>query len=427
MRGGGSAADFLWAVGIEDTFIPQVASRTGRVLDEYDLTQHYRFWREDLDLAASLGIRAMRYGIPWYKVNPAPGVFDWSWTDQVLEHMILKLGIMPIVDLVHYGCPLWLTHEFSHANYPERVAEYTYAFVERYRQLTRYYTPLNEPLITMRHCGYTSYWPPYKRGWWGYVQILMAIAHGMSQTTAVIRELQPDAIIVQAEASSSNISDDPSCDAELQFVRQRQLLPNDLVLGRVNATHPLYGWLISNGADASLLEWLCAHPQEIDIVGANFYAGMSCFKLIWQNGVVVRKRYFGGPQDLKHVLQTYHDHYERPIMITETSTTGTVARRQRWLHDSLDVVRSARDAGIPVVGYTWWPMFSLVTWQYRGGQKLVGDYLAHMGLWDLQADASGTLLRVATPLVESYARCIRDTAGTIGEVGGTQTVSAAPL
>ncbi len=35
--------DFMWAVGIEDTFIPQEASRSGRVLDEYELTQHYRF------------------------------------------------------------------------------------------------------------------------------------------------------------------------------------------------------------------------------------------------------------------------------------------------------------------------------------------------------------------------------------------------
>ena len=160
-------ADFLWAVGIEDTFIPQVATSTGRTLDEYELTQHYRFWREDLDLAASLGVRHMRYGIPWYKVNPAPGVFDWSWTDEVLEYMVRDLGIQPIVDLMHYGCPLWLEREFVNPEYPERVAEYTRAFVERYKDLTVYYTPLNEPWMNTWQCGYIAAWPPYLRGWRG--------------------------------------------------------------------------------------------------------------------------------------------------------------------------------------------------------------------------------------------------------------------
>src|SRR3954451_12750786 len=79
---GTRAADFVWAVGIENTFVPHTRSGHRR-LDEYELMDHYRQWRQDLDLAADLGISAIRYGIPWYKVNPEPGRFDWSWTDAV--------------------------------------------------------------------------------------------------------------------------------------------------------------------------------------------------------------------------------------------------------------------------------------------------------------------------------------------------------
>ncbi|HSH82292.1 MAG TPA: family 1 glycosylhydrolase [Herpetosiphonaceae bacterium] len=398
--------DFMWAVGIEDTFIPQEASRTGRVLDEYELTQHYRFWREDLALAASLGVRTIRYGIPWYRVNPAPGVFDWSWTDQVLPYMIQDLGIEPIVDLVHYGCPLWLDRAFINPAYPERVAEYARAFVERYRGLTRFYTPLNEPLITCRHCGYTAYWPPHLRGWPGYVRILTALAHGMSLTVAAIRELQPDAIIVQAEASSSNIADDPSLEDDLQFVRRRQFLPNDLLMGRVDEGHPLVPWLLRNGASPAVLDWLRAHPQPLDIVGINFYPGLSCFRLERQDGAAVRKRYHGGAVELERVLQAYHEHYRKPIMLTEISTTGNVRRRERWLDESLAVVRDMRGNGVPIVGYTWWPMFSLVTWRYRGGRKAADAYLAHMGLWDL-CDEAGALQREPTSLVDTFRRCVQ--------------------
>lgn len=57
-------AGFAWATGIEDTFIPQTERLGERVLDEYALTHHYLYWQADLDRAASLGIKAMRYGIP---------------------------------------------------------------------------------------------------------------------------------------------------------------------------------------------------------------------------------------------------------------------------------------------------------------------------------------------------------------------------
>lgn len=416
MQIGTAAEQFLWTVGIEDTFVPQLATRTGRVLDEYELTQHYRFWRTDLALAAALGVRFMRYGFPWHILNPAPGVFDWSWPDEVLPYMIQELGIEPIVDFVHYGCPLWLDREFANPEYPERVAEYVQAFVERYRSLTRFYTPLNEPLITIRFCGYTGHWPPYLRGWRGYVRILMAVTEGISRSIGAIRAAQPDAIIVQAEASSSNVSDDASLQDDLQFLRRRQFLPNDLVLGRVGDAHPLLNWLLQHGAQTQTLELLRRRPQEIDIVGANFYPGMSCFKLERRNGSVLRRRYYGGTTELKRVLEAYHLHYQRPIMITEISTTGSVRRRSGWMRDSLAVVRDVRQAGFPVVGYTWWPLFSLVTWQFRRGRKPVDSYLAHMGLWDLRLSTEGVLHRATTPLVKQYADAIANAHDTVGEV-----------
>jgi beta-glucosidase len=55
--------ELKFAVGIEDTFIPQTYHGR-RSLDEYELTGHYEAWREDLDLAASTGAQMIRYGVP---------------------------------------------------------------------------------------------------------------------------------------------------------------------------------------------------------------------------------------------------------------------------------------------------------------------------------------------------------------------------
>ena len=131
-----------FAVGIEDTFVPQ--TRPGhRSLDEYELTGHYVHWREDIDLAASSGATAIRYGVPWYRVEPAPGVFAWEWLDRVVDHLVAS-GLVPIVDLMHYGTPLWLENQALNASYPQRVADYAAAVATRYADRLSVYTPLNE-------------------------------------------------------------------------------------------------------------------------------------------------------------------------------------------------------------------------------------------------------------------------------------------
>jgi hypothetical protein len=61
--------DFIWATGIEDTFVPQ--TKVGhRALDEYELMGPYEHWREDLALACEVGVRAIRWDVPWYRVEP---------------------------------------------------------------------------------------------------------------------------------------------------------------------------------------------------------------------------------------------------------------------------------------------------------------------------------------------------------------------
>lgn len=197
---GSLAKDFLWAAGIENTFVPQV--RNGqRPLDEYELMGHYKHWREDLVLARDLGLSAMRWGVPWYKVEPQPGVFDWNWTDEVIPYMVEDLGVTPIIDLVHYGCPFWMAKEFANKNYPDLVARYAAAFAERYKSLIKWYTPLNEPIINSLMCGLRGLWPPFLKGEKGYIRVMLQLARGIIKTVNVLKEIDPSSIMVHVEAT----------------------------------------------------------------------------------------------------------------------------------------------------------------------------------------------------------------------------------
>ena len=106
------------------------------------------------------------------------------------------------------------------------------------------------------------------------------------------------------------------------------------------------------------------------------------------------------------------------MIVSETASFESVGRRMAWLGGSIDAVRSAREEGLPVVGYTWWPMFALITWAYRQGRRPAHDHILQMGLWDLEPAPDGSLARVPTPLVDSYRALVArgaDPAGILAQ------------
>lgn len=396
-----------FAVGIEDTFVPQ--TRMGeRSLDEYELTQHYHYWSEDLGLAKQSGASMVRWGIPWYRVNPARGVWDWSWLDRVVDRFV-ELGLEPIVDLMHYGTPTWLDNEFINAGYPDAVAEYAGRVAERYRGRLNIFTPLNEPLLNIMYCGEFAYWPPYLRGDDGFVKLLRAIGRGIVQTQRAVTEASGgQASFVHVEASFRFVGDTGGEHAEqVAHLRERAYLVEDLVTGRVSGDHPLAGYLLRSGYPEDDLDWHRRHTAVPDVMGINYYPALSTEE--FQDGV----RRGGGPRDprprrndwttgLAEVLTAYAHRYGRPVFLTETCFTGTVEERLRWLDASVGCVRDLRAGGLDVVGYTWWAVFDMMEWTYRDGIRPAADYLLPMGLWDLRQDGAGVWRRVRNPVADRY-------------------------
>lgn len=383
-------------VGIEDTFIPQEGAGM-RKLDEYELTQHYTYWREDFRRAAECGARFVRWGLPWYMVEPRRGTYDFSWVDEVAEYT-RSLGLEIVVDLLHYGTPLWMDNSFLNASYAECFAEYAGEVARRYRGTFRYYTPANEPMVNVLRCGRQGLWPPYLRGEDGVVKVLGAVCRGMVAAADAIRREVPDARIVHVDAGfrwvGSHFPGMP--EAELDAWR---FLAVDLFLGRVDGAHPMADYLRGNGMAESDLEWFRSHAQHIDVMGVNYYPATStvCFG---ENGeeVFVDE----GADGLVDLLQTYWDRYGIPLAVTETSRNESDAIKRAWLADSLSGIEGLRERGVPVVGYTWFPLLSLVDWDYRESTADVDEFWNRLGMYDLQRDSSRRLVRVASGAVELF-------------------------
>ncbi|MDD5370562.1 MAG: family 1 glycosylhydrolase [Anaerolineaceae bacterium] len=401
-------SQFCWATGIEDSFIPQ--ARPGlRAMDEYELTQHYSQWQTDIDRAAEAGVQAMRWGVPWYRVQPGPETWDWRWTDAVLEYMVVQKGITPILDLMHYGTPLWLDNSFINASYTERVAEYAIAVLERYTSLVRLYTPMNEPVINAQYCGQRGEWPPYLSGDDGFVKVLAACARGIVHTVRALQIARPELVSVQVEALWHNWfqGNDPGLQARVEQNNARQFLSFDLCTGRVDENYPLYSYLREHGFTDADFTWFRENRVRFDVFGANYYP--------WSHGALVQRKGGHGLYRLRaptpgatlaERLVEAHQRYQMPVMVTETSARASVRGRGRWMDETIRVARELRAAGLPLVGYTWFPLFSMFNWDYRRGRMPLNHYTIHLGLYDCDFDAEGVFRREETPLVERFRRHI---------------------
>lgn len=404
-----------FALGIENTFIPQ--ARLGeRSLDEYELTQHYHHWYDDLGLVAESGATMLRWGIPWYRVEPEPGVFDFSWTDRVVDRAE-ELGIELIVDLMHYGTPLWLDNQFLNHEYPQRVAAYGAAVAQRYRGRISAYTPMNEPLLNVMYCGQFGYWPPYLTGDDGFARLARSLAQGIVLTQQAIAAVLPEAVFVHVEASFRFAGDVADYDDEVTHLRHRAFLMEDLVTGKVDRDHPLAPYLLDNGWTEADLGWFLEHTAWPDVMGVNYYPGGQTELFV--SGAPVsggpldpRSRRDDGVVGLREVMVAWAQRYDRPVMLTETCQQGTDAERAGWLHDSVALLRELRRDGLNVVGYTWWAVIDMVEWTYRHSANPPLAHRLSMGLWSLEEDAAGVLQRHPTPLVSTFRAEARMKRGT---------------
>jgi beta-glucosidase/6-phospho-beta-glucosidase/beta-galactosidase len=385
-------AQFVWGAGIECSFIPHLN------IDQFDWTQHNRFWKDDLRRAKEeLGISHLRYALPWHKLEPTKGEFDWSIADERLAEFE-RVGIDPLLDVMHFGTPLWLRQAVGDPEFPEALERFTTAIVSRYASLVRTWCPFNEPLVSALFSGDFGFWPPHARKWRGYMPVLSRIVQGVSRSIRAIRATKPDAVVLLCDAVESYKTRTPSLEAEVKRRNLRRFLVMDLLTGRVDQHHPLHSWVTSYGLSELDLQWFRSNPQAPDVFGMDYYPHSDW--QIDQTSAGVRQRRADSPTGLYNVANQYWNRYGIPLMLTETSIEGQPINREIWLETNVEHIRRLREEGVPMLGLIWWPMIDQVDWDGALTHR-VGK-IHEVGLFNLKRTPDGTMTRVASPLVALF-------------------------
>jgi beta-glucosidase len=322
---------------------------------------------------------------------------------------------------MHYGCPFWLRREFASADYPQAVAAYAAAFARRYSQYISWYTPLNEPIVTALFCGQRGLWPPYLRSEAGYINVLLQVIEGIIQTVQALLSVNPNAVLVHVEATGLSRTAREDLHAVAQEEQSRTFLAYDLLTGRVTPKHELFSWLVRNDASPDRLARIASQPVPFSLMGLNFYPQWSTTQLyIDRKGRLAYQPVEQDGAGFSSLIEDYYRRYGLPIMVTETSAKGNETIRARWLEASVAAIRVLRGRGIPVLGYTWFPLFTMIDWKYRFGRGPLDEYRLDLGLYTLD----GAQRWRPTPLVEQFRSYVTDSEGAIGNLGVEQSLSA---
>jgi beta-glucosidase len=113
-----------------------------------DACDHYRRWREDVDLIASLGVGAYRFSIAWPRIVPSgSGAVEQRGLDHYdrLIDALLERGVEPLPTLYHWDLPAAL--DWRERDTVERFAEYAAVCFDAYSDRVSRWVTINEPWI----------------------------------------------------------------------------------------------------------------------------------------------------------------------------------------------------------------------------------------------------------------------------------------
>lgn len=364
-------------------------------------TKHIEHWREDLTRLLNAGITSLRYSIPWHRIEPEPGHFDWSWVDGPLTFM-RDSGMHPVLDPLHHtSFPHWLTDGFLNPSFPALYERFLDRLSRRH-PWARDYTVFNEPLPTTLFCSYTGMWYPHRASDREFVCMALRVAEAICRGTECLRR-NVAAHFTHVETGEHHSALDKRSVDWVHFANARRFLITDLILGRVTRDHELYPYLIANGATDRVLDAFTARPACIDILGLDYYLHS---EMAWRWSAEKHRpdpvAVVPVPLGFASVAEHYVERYRLPIMLSETNIVGTVHERIAWLKLMESECEELVLSGFDFRGFCWYPSIDSTDWLHAC-TRLTGT-LDRQGIWSLHAE---TFERIDTELSALYSELAR--------------------
>jgi len=363
------------------------AEPSGRACDSWTR------WREDVGLAAGLGLTAYRFSVEWARVEPEEGAYSAEALGhyEAIVDECLARGLAPVVTFNHFTCPHWFAKRGSFLNpeAPRLFARYCDQVMQRFGDRIAFAVTLNEPNLAhlLTWFGLPDSIPELNR----------ATLRAASEAAGVpayrlTNVVQPEDLDAMAGGLAAG-----HVAAKAAIKARRPRLPVGFSLAVMDD--------VVTGGDPSVRDrkraecyqrWL-ELARDDDFIGVQNYERVlfdatgalppPAGALVNQMGTAVE------PLSLAGAVRYAHDVAGVPVLVTEhgIATTDDTLRSgfiEAALRGLLDVI----DDGVPVLGYIHWTLLDNFEW--------VSGYVTKLGLYLLDRT---TFERTPKPSASVYA------------------------
>jgi len=407
-------SEFVWGVATSSYQIEGAANEGGRGQSIWDTfckvpgkvanfdngdmaCDHYHRFKEDLDLMKWMGVKAYRFSVAWPRVIP-DGVgrvneMGLDFYDRLIDSL-LEREIAPWLTMYHWDLPeaLQIRGGWNNREVVEWFGEYAEVLTSRFGDRVKNWMTLNEPLCSawLGHL-YGDMAPGIKD-----LQTALNVSHHLLMSHGLacqvirsnVSEANVGIVINVTPAVPATDSQEDSNAAQLaDGFDNRWFL--DPVFGR---TYP-----------ADVIDTLGASPeihsgdmkliaQDLDFLGVNFYFRQTVAADQNSKPLPIRSvnrenvkrtamNWEVHPQAFEEILLRISKEYSpKAIYITENGSAwndevinGEIIDDERidYLARHLDVMRSAKNQGAPILGYFAWSFLDNFEWAY-GYEKRFG-------------------------------------------------------
>lgn len=392
---------FLWGVATSAYQVEGAVDVDGRGPSIWDVfvgesgdtgevaCDHYRRWRDDVELLGELGVNAYRFSIAWPRLFPTgAGPLEQRGLDHYgrLIDALLEKGIEPIVTLYHWDLPQglqerggWLARDTV-----ERFGELAETCFAAYGDRVRWWCTINEPWI-IGLLGYLHglHAPGVKDDLLGEATAFhhVLLAHGRAAQAA-----PADARVGVAFSLAPHY---PATPADVEVTRASDGYVNRWFLDPVlRGTYPddmRALWEERIGPLEFVRDGdLRTIGARSDFIGVNYYARRVMRAVPggrpWPWEVVVGDAPTTDagteitPSAFTNLLvRLRNDYGDVPILITENGAVfGEPVhdeRRVRYVHDHVAAVHDAVARGVPIAGYCHWSFLDNFEWALGYAQR----------------------------------------------------------
>ncbi len=390
----------MFATGIENS-IPRIDNGRTRV-DQMESCGHYQHWRTDFDLVEELGLSFLRYGPPLHKTWLGSGKYDWSFADETFADL-RRRGIVPIVDLCHFGVPDWIG-DFQNPEFARQFGDYAQAFACRYPWV-QLYTPVNEMFICAQFSAMFGWWNEQGRTDRTFVTALKHIVKANVLAMMEILKVRKNAIFIQSESSEYFHAETPSAIKPAEIFNAKRFLSLDLNYGhRVDSE--MYEYLFDNGMTREEYHFFLGNAVRHHCILGNDYYWTNEHRVAADGGSSASGEIFG----YSEITRQYYARYRLPVMHTETNLVeGPMGDEAvNWLWKQWANVLRVRNDGVPTVGFTWYSLTDQMDWDTALREK--NNRVHPVGLYDLNRE------------IRAVGRCYKQLISAWRDVLPTQSV-----